>query len=88
MIVIVACSACKRRGMDTGWRTSKQRQGTEVVCRACNGTGQTRVEETLPCTKCRLNGQLESSLVYQDTIGHLVVWRCSFGHDWTELAAT
>ncbi len=86
MMIMVACSACQRRGLDMSWRASKQRHRAEVVCGACGGTGLIRIEETLPCAKCRLNGQLESSLVYQDIIGRLVVWRCSFGHDWTELA--
>ena len=84
-MMMVACSTCKRRSMDTRWRSSKQRDGTEVVCGACGGTGWIRIEETLPCAKCQLNGELKSSLVYQDIIGRLVVWRCSFGHDWTEL---
>jgi|GEM_PF-5741867 DnaJ-class molecular chaperone len=85
MIIMVACFACKHRTKDISWRTAKQRQRAEVVCRTCGGTERISVEETLPCSKCRLNGQLESLLVYQDTIGRLMVWRCSLGHALTEL---
>jgi hypothetical protein len=55
-----------------------------VACRTCEGTGQICVEETLPCEECRLMGEPKSSLVYQDTIGRLTVWRCRFGHVRTE----
>lgn len=85
MIIMVPCYACKRRGVDTGWRTSNQRSGTAAACGVCRGTGQMSVEETLPCSKCRLDGKLDSSLVFQDAIGRLMIWRCSFGHDWTKV---
>ena len=88
MIIQVPCYACKRREMDMGWRTSNQRLATANVCSVCHSTGQMSVEETLPCAKCRLNGKPDSSLIYQDAIGRLMIWRCSFGHDWTKVGGT
>ena len=82
MIIMVRCGVCGQGG--TRWYTSSHPQTSAVACRACNSTGQISVEETLPCLECRLTGKPESSLIYQDTIGQLAIWRCAFGHNGTK----
>ena len=91
MIIMVPCYACKDPGIGMGRRSAKHQQAAAaaaIVCHACEGTGRMSVEETLLCSECRLKGKPGSSLVYQDTVGRLAVWRCSFGHDWTEVVGT
>ena len=50
MSIIILCDVCEQHRL-TGTRL------TSVGCRTCEGTGQIRVEETLPCEECRLMGE-------------------------------
>jgi hypothetical protein len=74
MSVTVRCQACQGTG----------RQDGSDLCFSCMRTGQAEVDEELVCSDCIRSGRPESWIIYRGTLGTTAIWRCEYGHRWTQ----